>query len=504
MKRTLRLDEVLSAAPEGTAALLARVIEIANQEGFALHLVGGPVRDLLLGRPLVDVDLMVEIDAREVANAVAASADGIEVRAHDRFGTVRIETAEARLDLARMRHESYAHPGALPEVVEGTLEQDLRRRDFSVNALVCPLHGGTRSSEREVIDRTGGLEDLARRRLRVLHPQSFHDDPTRAWRAARFAVRLGFGLDRRSRSALRDALRDGAFGAVSGERYRRELQSVFSEAEKGAHPGRILRLLSDWHVLAALEPGLTLPRDRMLALRRLGRAIEASEWPASRWRPWIAGLSIWLAPLPAALRRRTLERFSIRGEQASRIVRFGRDAERLLRALARARGRGAVDALLSEQSEETLQALYALADAAVRRRILRWAAEDRRRRLPVSGEDLTQRGLAGPEVGRALARIRSAVLDGEVANREEALALAEEMARRASRRARPSAGRARPGKKQATKSNAKPKQGKRREDPGSEAQEAVAPEATIADTSQERRRSTASPGNASPQADPSR
>ncbi len=499
MKRTIRLDDLLDASPEGTATLLARVVEIANREGFALYLVGGPVRDLLLGRPLADVDLMLEVDARPVAETVAASADGIEVRAHDRFGTVRIETAEARLDLARMRHESYAHPGALPEVAEGTLEQDLHRRDFSVNALACGLHGGSRTSEREVIDRTGGLEDLARRRLRVLHPQSFHDDPTRAWRAARFAVRLGFTLDRRSRSALRDALRDGAFGAVSGERHRRELQSVFSEAEKGAHPGRILRLLSDWHVLAALEPGLTLPRDQMLALRRLGRAIEKPEWPTSRWRPWIAGLSIWLAPLPAALRRRVLERFSIRGDQAARIVRFGRDADRLLRALARARGRGAVDALLSEQSEEALQAHYALADTAVRRRILRWAAEDRRRRSPVSGEDLTQRGLAGPEVGRALARIRSAVLDGEVANREEALALAEEMARRASRRTRPAAARRRSGKREKTE----PKGG-RQEGSGNEASEALDPKAAIADTSSERRRSTTSPGNASPQADPSR
>ena len=506
MKRTLRLDEVLGTAPEGTAALLARVVEIANRKGFALYLVGGPVRDLLLGRPVVDIDLMVETDAREVADFVAAAGAGIEVTAHDRFGTVRIESAEARLDLARMRHESYSRPGALPEVVEGTLEQDLRRRDFSVNALVCALHGGSRTSEREVIDRTGGLEDLARRRLRVLHPRSFHDDPTRAWRAARLAVRLGFTLDRRSRNALRDALRDGAYGAVSGERYRRELQSVFAEAEKGAHPGRILRLLSDWHVLAALEPGLTLPRDRMLALRRLGRAIEEPEWSTSRWRPWIAGLSIWLAPLPAALRRRTLERFSIRGEQAARIVRFGRDAERLLRSLARARGRGAVDALLSEQSEDALQALYALADAAVRRRILRWAAEDRRRRLPVSGEDLTQRGLVGPEVGRALARIRSAVLDGEVANREEALALAEEMARRASRRARP--GRRQPTKKTKAKESKKSKNSKnskkRQGVSRNAAQETVAPEASIADNSAERRRSAAPPGNASPQADSSR
>ncbi|MBC8188033.1 MAG: hypothetical protein H8E78_07490, partial [Proteobacteria bacterium] len=122
------------------------------------------------------------------------------------------------------------------------------------------------------------------------------------------------------------------------------------------------------------------------------------------------------------------------GEQAKRIIRFAGDAERLLRSLARARGRGAVDATLAELPEETVQAVYALAEPALRRRILRWGAEDRRRRAPVGGGELSELGLEGPDVGRALARIRAGFLDGEVANREEALALAEEIAKRLSRR----------------------------------------------------------------------
>jgi tRNA nucleotidyltransferase (CCA-adding enzyme) len=394
------------------------------------------VRDLLLERALVDVDLVVEGDARDLAEAVLKESGGDELTlvSHDRFGTVRIEAPDAQIDLAQLRNETYAHPGALPDVDAGTLAQDLRRRDFSINALVCRLHASEPSKPMPIVDLEGGLEDLGQRRLRILHSRSFHDDPTRAWRAARFAARLGFSLDRKSRKVLRDALRDGAFGAVSGERWRRELQFTFEEARRGVHAGQVLRALSDWHVLSALEPGLMLGRDRMVPLRRLSRAIALPEWPAPRWRPWVAGLAIWLAPLPAALRRRSLERFSIRGEQARRIVQFGRDADRTLRALARARGRGAVDAALGDLPEETVQALFALADSSVRRRILRWGAEDRRRRAPVGGAELTELGLAGAEVGRALARIRSGFLDGEVANREEALALAEEIAKRASRR----------------------------------------------------------------------
>lgn len=436
MKRSLSFEEVLVSLPEATGDLLERVVRVATSRKTQIYLVGGPVRDLLLNRPIVDVDLVVESEVRELGAAVVADwgDGGIEVEAHDRFGTLRLTTADAQIDLATLRSESYAQAGSLPEVALGSLEQDLHRRDFSINAMICALDAANPSKAQPIIDLDGGLEDLRLRRLRILHPRSFHDDPTRAWRAARFAARLGFSLDRKSRGALRDALRDGAFGAVSGERWRRELLLTFEEARRGVHVGHVLRSLSVWHVLTALEPGLLLGRDRMVPLRRLSRAIAEPEWPAPRSRSWVAGLSIWLSPLPAALRRRTLERFSIRGEQAKRIVQFGRDSERILRTLNKMRGRGAVDATLSDLSEETVQALYALAEPSVRRRILRWGAEDRRRRAPVGGEDLAELGLSGPEVGRTLARIRAGFLDGDVANREEALALAEEIAKRASRR----------------------------------------------------------------------
>jgi len=143
-----------------------------------------------------------------------------------------------------------------------------------------------------------------------------------------------------------------------------------------------------------------------------------------------------------ALRRRTLRRLSVRGDAAKRVAEFAKLRDTVMRRLAAARGRGAVDALLFEVDEERLFALYAWAPPTLRRRIVRWAAEDRARRVPVSGEDLLEIGLSGPAVGRALARIRAAFLDAAVANREEALALARELARRkgaaGARRRRPS------------------------------------------------------------------
>ena len=141
-------------------------------------------------------------------------------------------------------------------------------------------------------------------------------------------------------------------------------------------------------------------------------------------------MALWLAPLRPALRRRVLQRFAVRGEAADRIAGFASERDRLQRRLAKARGRGAVDALLAGIHEEDLHALVASSEPLLSRRILRWAAEDRARRAPLNGDDLAALGLEGPAVGKVLGRIRAAHLDGAIANREEALALAVEWVRR--------------------------------------------------------------------------
>jgi tRNA nucleotidyltransferase (CCA-adding enzyme) len=427
----LSMDDVLRALPPPTTALLEALVSGAGRCGVRVFLVGGPVRDLLLECPIRDVDLVIVGGEGAAAASVARAGapEGARLVEHERFGTVTVATGDASIDVATVRRESYRHPGALPEVEPGSLEEDLQRRDFSVNALALPLGEAPRKKPVAVIDAEDGLRDLEERRLRVLHKRSFHDDPTRALRAARLAPRLGFSLTRGSRSVLRDALRDGAFGAVSGDRLRREIERAFEDAASGLNPAEVFRRLADWHVLSALEPGLTLDREAVAPLRRLGRLIAEPPWRSPQHQPWAAGLAVWLAPAAAALRRRTLQRFSVRGELAKRLAAFPVDRDRWFSALASARGRGVVDAVLRDVDEERLAALYASAPAPIRRRIVRFAAEDRHRRLPVSGADLVSMGLSGPSIGRALARIRVAYLDGGLANREEAMALAQELAR---------------------------------------------------------------------------
>lgn len=413
------------------ATLVEAIVATADKRGLAVYAVGGPVRDLLLGIGLRDVDLLVEGEGA-IELAEASAPEGARLTRHDRFGTLLLQLGSAQVDLSTTRRETYEHPGALPRVEPGSLDEDLMRRDFSVNALALPLSRNAREKHDGIIDLDDGLDDLQKRRLRVLHPRSFHDDPTRALRAARLAPRLGFSLTRGSRAALRDALRDGAFGRVSGDRLRREMVKAFGDARFGLDPSRALRLLSNWHVLGALEPGLGLEREAVVPLRRLGRAVASPPWRASRWRPWVSGLSVWLAPLTPALRRRTLRRFSIRGDAAERISQFSKASEGWSKALLRARGRGAIDAALAPLTEEELHALHAVAEPKARRRVERFAGEDRIRRVPISGTDLVEMGLEGPALGRALVRIRTAYLDGALKNREEAIALAREIARRKS------------------------------------------------------------------------
>jgi tRNA nucleotidyltransferase (CCA-adding enzyme) len=426
MKRRADAAAALRAVPPGLRGLVERLAAAGERLELGVHLVGGPVRDLLLGRPLLDVDLLVE-GARAEACAVLARAAvrGDErIVAHTRFGTLSVHAPSGVVDLARARSETYAADGALPTVRAGTLEEDLRRRDFTVNALALPLNARARAGRPALVDPLGGRRDLAARTLRILHPRSFHDDPTRAFRAARFAARLGFRLEAGSRAALAAACRAGSFDAVSGERFRAELERSFADAQ--ADPGQVLGELARWGALRALVPGLGVPRA---ALRWLGLLLAAPPTGLAP-EPLLAGLMCWLAPEPPLRRRHTLARLVVAGRPAARVLAFPALARRLGRALVRPASRGADDARLRALPPEELLALAAAASAAVRRRILRHLNEDRVVLLPVDGADLVAIGLSGPAVGRALAALRRAFLDGTVADREQALAFAQDRRRK--------------------------------------------------------------------------
>ena len=199
------VDHLRAALTETDWILLQRLAGIATQTGMSLYIVGGPVRDCLLRRTVTDLDLTTEGDALSLARVMARELGGAWKK-FDRFGTAKLGLPgrDSPIDLATARTEMYARPGALPAVTRGTIETDLIRRDFTINALaitLAPSRFGT------LIDFFGGWEDLHNRVIRVLHPLSFVEDPTRIYRAIRLEQRLGFtveeGTERRQVAALR-------------------------------------------------------------------------------------------------------------------------------------------------------------------------------------------------------------------------------------------------------------------------------------------------------------
>lgn len=236
--------ERLRRLPGGSELLAA-----AREHGGRVELVGGAVRDVMLGLRPRELDVTVSTRVELLASALAQRLDA-ELTLHERFGTAVVRGAHANIDLAAMRAESYPSPGALPDVRPGSPQEDLERRDFSVNAIAVALTGEHPGSVRSV---AGALEDLSARRLRVLHDASFRDDPTRILRLARYATRLGFDIDPHTAALAAAALAGGALSTVSGQRLGAELRIAFAEPD----PLSPLAELDRMGVFAAWEPGVS-------------------------------------------------------------------------------------------------------------------------------------------------------------------------------------------------------------------------------------------------------
>ncbi len=237
---------------------LRLIAQAADSHGIQAHLVGGAVRDALLGIPVGDIDITVVGLTPEFAREVAGALEG-EVVASSQFNTFALSTSGRRIDLAMARHETYAQPGALPAVVPGTMRQDLARRDFAINAMAASITG---SSFGDLLDPFDGKSDLKLRLVRVLRESSFKDDATRILRAARYAVRLGFTLESETERLIE---RGTPFlDTISPARIRDEFARVLHESRAVG----ILELLHRLGALPAIHPALKLKEQTLNALRR--------------------------------------------------------------------------------------------------------------------------------------------------------------------------------------------------------------------------------------------
>ncbi|MDQ3768708.1 MAG: hypothetical protein M3370_04390 [Actinomycetota bacterium] len=370
----------LRALPAGARLLAA----LGDEPG--IHLVGGAVRDLLLGHDPRELDVVVEGDAVALARRLDPAAVS-----HDRFATATAVLDGHVIDLATARSERYPRPGALPEISPASLAEDLRRRDLTVNAIALPLGGGPLAAV------PGALGDLASGKLRVLHDASFVDDPTRLHRTARYAARLGFEIEPHTRALAEAAVRGGALETVSGPRIGAELRLAAGEPD----PPAALSCMAALGLVPAAAHPLSVLWDALALL------------PGDARRDLLV-LGTW-GGLP----------FAELGFAAAELTVL----DRLVRATelagdARAAGRPSEVRFLFDS--EPVEAVALAGALGAREHVRAYLDELRHVRLSITGRDLLAAGVPeGPEIGRRLRATLAARLDGEVpAGRDSELAAA--------------------------------------------------------------------------------
>jgi tRNA nucleotidyltransferase (CCA-adding enzyme) len=380
-----------------------------------MELVGGAVRDLLLERRPRELDVVVAHDAAALAQTLGERL-AAEVTVHERFGTAFVEHGATRLDFATCRAESYAEPGALPEVRAGTPEQDLLRRDFTVNAIAVMLDGPAPGALRAV---PSALADLREGRLRVLHDASFEDDPTRLLRLARYHARLDFAVEDHTATLAHRALGRGALDTVSGARVGAELRLALREQQAPA----VLEGMHKLGVLAAMHRRLHY--DPAL----VQRALELLPADGSRQRLLLAALMLALVlgdDRPQAEARALLDRLEFAQGERDGALASAVAAVRLHEQLPRCKRPAELHVAVANSPVEGVALAGALGAAEAAQR---WLVDLRHVRLQIDGQDLLAQGVPqGPEVGRRLRETLMLRLDGELdEGREAELAAALEL-----------------------------------------------------------------------------
>ncbi len=394
-------ERLLEELSDDARDAIARVVACAMP--LSVYAVGGAVRDLILGRGVRDIDLAVDGDAIAIAQAALTDA---RLTTHVRFGTIATRVGTAEIDIATTRTETYATPGSLPTVVPARIEDDLRRRDFSVNALALRLSG-----QAKLLDPCGGLADIDARLMRVLHPRSFVDDPTRIYRALRYAARLGFEIEPTTGELVEAALPSVA--AVSGARLRREIKLLLTEetADRGLGAADVAGALS------AVHPALAWPSGAGSSL------VTALESRIARLPLGFALLSSTASPDDA---QGVAERLRLRRDEAGAVAAMPalHEAAAMLRR-PNAKPSGVVQ-VLDRYPAASIAALVAtFGDGVVAAVALRYLSEWRHVKPLLRGDELAALGVPeGPQIHKGLQLIRAARLDGWASDEGDERALA--------------------------------------------------------------------------------
>ncbi len=397
--------------PVELVTFIQRAGKTAASQGQGLYLVGGVVRDLLLGQTNFDLDLVVEGNAIELAQQLAKINQG-EITTHPRFNTAKLQWDKWSVDLATARSETYAKPGTLPSVKPSSISNDLFRRDFTINAMAIelgPSHYG------ELIDRYGGRDDLEHKLIRVLHEKNFTDDATRIWRGLRYEQRLDFQLEATTLKLLKRDI--SMLDTISGDRIRYELECILKEER----PEKVLRRAEELGVLPKLSP--TLKGNGWLAEKfEQARQISYLNLPP---------VGLYLAILACRLTDEEVEQFMAKLRLPKSLAQTLRDTINLKAKLP-----SLADPELSPSGiyrflhDHSLQAVIAnslVCDSPTARQHIQLFLDKLRYVKPaLTGNDLQKMGIApGPRMKEILQHLHEARLDGKITNKEREVELVE-------------------------------------------------------------------------------
>ena len=353
-----------------------------HKMGTRAFLVGGTIRDLLLEREVSDIDIIVDSDPSNLMHKFDPQYQ-IDVISNSQFSTCKIKILNQVVDLAMAREEVYPTPGALPVVTSSSIEDDLGRRDFSINALAACINPPNWG---EVLDLYRGLEDLQSKHVRILHLGSFKDDPTRIFRCIRYSGRLGFSLEDGTRTQLLEGLT--YIPLLSGVRITNELVKIYSEKSANS----ILDLMDQFEVLGHIHPGF--PKGSEFSKRK--KLLTDIRIPTAE--PF---LCILISLIQTDQRMDLIKRLDL----GNKLSKFGRDLNRI-ELIEVSSSRTEIYKQLREVSEIAISVADAYVSKELRGNLELFANELKTISLCIDGDDLMGIGIPhGPKIGDILSKI---------------------------------------------------------------------------------------------------
>lgn len=427
--------------------VLAIAAQQAEQRGWQLYLVGGAVRDLLLAstggpRAMKDVDLVVDgfhqtadqAAGVELAQALRQLYPDTRLQVHGRFQTAALLwhndpiLDSLWIDIATARTEFYPYPAANPEVEASSIRQDLYRRDFTINALAIRL---TEPRRGEILDFFGGLLDLESRQIRVLHANSFIEDPTRIYRAVRFATRLGFTIDLQTEAYIRHAIASGVYQRIQTEvektpalqtRLKQELKYIL----EAPYWKRALQLLDNLGAICCIHSDLELTPHLWRQLQLVDRWLKRFD-PDATLPHWQILLELILAQLDPVARVKIAEHFQLPAESVERLHQLDALRSHIADTLPQLDRPSQITQVLSPYDRQTLTLVAVLSDRSIRRCIWRYLTRWVTVKPPLDGHDLKSIGYRqGRQFKVILDALLAATLDGEVSDRQTAMAFVQQ------------------------------------------------------------------------------